>query len=79
MEHQILFQYSKTNSNDKYYRPGDSAQLTHQALTATPTGGTWSGTGISADRTLIRVLQIGPNTITYTVTQDGCTEKKALL
>ncbi|HPX74942.1 MAG TPA: gliding motility-associated C-terminal domain-containing protein, partial [Bacteroidales bacterium] len=42
-------------------------------LSATPTGGTWSGTGVTADGTFNPVnAGAGEHTITYTVTQNGC-------
>lgn len=42
-------------------------------LTGTPTGGTFSGTGVSGNQFCPNQATIGSNTITYTVTQNGCT------
>ena len=61
--------------------PGDFCSTDpSSSFTATPTGGTWSGTGISADGTFNpSTANIGPNTITYTVTQDGCTGEESIV
>ena len=42
-------------------------------LTGTPTGGTFSGPGVSGNQFCPANANIGTNTITYTVTQGGCT------
>jgi len=61
--------------------PGDFCSTDpSSSFTATPTGGTWSGTGISADGTFNpSTANIGPNTITYTVTQDGCIGEESIV
>ena len=61
--------------------PGDFCSTDpSSSFTATPTGGTWSGTGISTDGTFNpSTANIGPNTITYTVTQDGCTGEESIV
>lgn len=42
------------------------------ALTASPAGGTWSGTGVQGSNFNPAVAGLGPKTITYTVTAAGC-------
>jgi hypothetical protein len=42
-------------------------------LVGTPAGGTWSGTGVSGNQFCPNLASSGSNTITYTVTQGGCT------
>lgn len=42
-------------------------------MSGTPLGGVWSGTGITGDQFCPGNANLGDNTITYTVIQDGCT------
>lgn len=42
-------------------------------LTGTPAGGTFSGPGVTGNQFCPNQANIGSNTITYTVTQGGCT------
>lgn len=45
-------------------------------LTAVPTGGTWTGTGVNGNEFDPVVAGIGTFTLTYTVTENGCTASK---
>lgn len=42
-------------------------------LVGTPSGGTWSGSGVSGNQFCPNLANTGSNTITYTITQNGCT------
>lgn len=42
-------------------------------LTGTPIGGTFSGSGVVGNQFCPDQAVVGPNTITYTITQGGCT------
>ena len=42
-------------------------------LTATPTGGTFSGPGVSGNRFSVAAAGLGTHTLTYTYTLNGCT------
>lgn len=42
-------------------------------LTASPTGGTWSGNGVNGNQFCPPVAGLGASNITYTYTQAGCT------
>lgn len=42
-------------------------------LTGTPVGGTWSGTGVVGNQFCPGTAGSGTHTITYTITQNGCT------
>jgi hypothetical protein len=42
-------------------------------LVGAPIGGTWSGTGVVGNQFCPNQASTGSNTITYTVTQGGCT------
>ena len=49
-------------------------------LSASPSGGTWSGNGVSSGGNFIpSTSNIGANAITYTVTQNGCTGTSNLI
>ncbi|HPX76374.1 MAG TPA: hypothetical protein PLW77_07325, partial [Bacteroidales bacterium] len=49
-------------------------------LSATPTGGTWSGTGVTTDGTFNPAsANTGTNEITYTITQDGCNGEGSII
>ena len=41
-------------------------------LTATPTGGVWSGNGVSGNQFCSNAAGVGTSNITYTITEAGC-------
>ena len=62
--------------------PGDFCSTDpSSSFTATPTGGTWSGTGITNQTNGTfnpETAGAGEHTITYTVTQNGCTGEESI-
>ncbi|MCX6317835.1 MAG: M36 family metallopeptidase [Bacteroidetes bacterium] len=47
-------------------------------LSASAAGGTWSGTGVQAGQFIPAVAGAGPRSLTYTLTQAGCTTAKTV-
>ncbi len=50
-----------------------------QALTGTPSGGTWSGQGVSGNTFNPSLANLGQNTLTYTFGSGNCTSKDELV